>query len=79
MGTQRIKQKKFAIACLVKKLVFHTETCVFREYRILKISLFDWVKELTMSSKTRYGVYHLYLNSNTKIIFAIACLGKKFA
>ena len=67
----------FAIACLGKKLVFHTEICEFRKYRILKIGLFRRVKELSKSNQTRYGVSPVYLESKTKRIFAIACLGKK--
>ena len=67
----------FAIACLGKKLVFHTEICEFREYRILKIGLFHRVKDLSKLNQTRYGVYHGYVDCKTKRIFAIACLGKK--
>ena len=36
------------------------------------------VKDLSKSNQTRYGVSHGYLESTTKRIFAIACLGKKF-
>ena len=36
----------FAIACLGKKLVFHKEFCNYFKYIILKIGLFDRVKEL---------------------------------
>ena len=46
----------FGIACLGKKLVFHTEICEFRKQRILKIGLFRRVKELSKSNQTRYGV-----------------------
>ena len=53
----------FAIACLGKKLVFHTEICEFREKRILKIGLFHGVKELSKSNQTRHGVSHEYLES----------------
>ena len=67
----------FAIACLGKKLVFHTEICEFRKLRILKIGLFRRVKELSKSNQTRYGVSHVYLECKTKRIFVIACLGKK--
>ena len=59
-NTKRI----FAIACLGKKLGFHTEICEFREKRILTIVIFDWVKELSKSNQ-RTG------------IFSIGCLGKK--
>ena len=48
-----------AIACLGKKLVFHTEICEFRKKRILKIGLFDRVKELSKSNQTWYGVSHV--------------------
>ena len=40
----------FGIACLGKKLGFHTEICEFREKRILKIGLFHGVKELSKSN-----------------------------
>ena len=70
-------KKNFAIACLGKKLVFHTEICEFRKKRILKIGLFRRIKELSKSNQTGYGVYHGYLEAKTKRIFAIACLGKK--
>ena len=43
----------FGIACLGKKLVFHTEICEFRKQRILKIGLFRGVKELFKSIQTR--------------------------
>ena len=69
----------FGIACLEKKLVFHTEICEFRKQRILKIGLFRRVKELSKSNQTRYGVSPVYLEAKTKRIFAIALLGKKFA
>ena len=67
----------FVIACLGKKLVFHTEICYYFKYIILKIGLFDRVKELSKSDQTGYGVYHVYLECKTERIFAIACLGKK--
>ena len=66
----------FIIACLRKKLVFHMEICLFREQRILKISVFHRVKELFKSNQTGYGVYHGDLECKTKRIFAIACIGK---
>ena len=37
------------------------------------------VKEFFKSNETGYGVYHGYLEGETKRIFAIACLGKKLA
>ena len=70
-------KRGFAIDCLGKKLVFHTKTCEFREYRILKIGLFHRVKELFKSNQTRYGVSHVYLDCKTERIFGIACVGKK--
>ena len=36
-----------------------------------------WVKELSKSKQTRYGVSHVYLERKTKTIFGIACLEKK--
>ena len=71
--TERI----FAIACLGKKLVFHTESCEFREWRILKIVLFYRVKKLFKSIQTRYGAFPVYIEFKTKRIFAIARLAKK--
>ena len=67
----------FAIACLGKKLDFHTGICEFRDKRILKIGLFHGVKELSKSNQTRDGVSHVYLECKTKRIFVIAGLGKK--
>ena len=67
----------FAIACLGKKLVFHTEICDYFEYLIFKYSIFHRVKELSKLNQTRYGVSNVYLERKTKRIFAIACLGKK--
>ena len=56
---------------------FHTEVCDFRDKRILKIGLFDWVKELSKSNQTRQGVSPVFLGFKTKIISAKDCLGKK--
>ena len=67
----------FAIACLGKKLVFHTEICDLFKSLILIYSIFHWVKELFKSNKTRYGESHRYLKCKPKRFFAIACLGKK--
>ena len=69
----------FAIACLGKKLVFHTEICDLFKSLILIYSIFHWVKELFKSNQTRYGESHRYLECKPKIFFAIACLGKKLA
>ena len=66
----------FGIACLEKKLAFHTEICYYFKKAILKIGLFHQVKELVKSNQTRYGEPHGCLESKTKIIFAIACLEK---
>ena len=59
-------KRVFSIDCLGKKLVFHTEICEFREYRILKIGLFHRVKDLSKSNQTLYGVSHVYIKSKTK-------------
>ena len=67
----------FAMACLGKKLVFHTEICDYSEIRILKIGLFHRVKELFKSIQTWYRVSRVYLESKAKRIFAITCLGKR--
>ena len=70
-------KRVFAIDCLGKKLVFHTEICEFREYRILKIGLFHRVKDLSKMNQIGHGVYHGYVDCKTKRIFAIACARKK--
>ena len=70
-------EKIFAISCLGKKLVFHTEICVYFEFLIFKYSNFHRVKELFKSNQTRYGVYPGYVECKTETIIAIACLGKK--
>ena len=67
-NTKRI----FAIACLGKKLPFHTEI----KYLILKYSILDLVKELSKLKQTWRGVSTVYIESKTKKI-AITCLGKK--
>ena len=68
MYLDRKTKRIFAIACLAKKLVFHTEVCEFRDYRISKIGCFHRVKELFKSNQTRYGVSHGYLDRKTKKI-----------
>ena len=70
-------KKVFAIACLGKKLVIHTEICDLFKSLILIYSIFHWVKELSKSNQTWYGVSPVYIESETKRFFAIACLGKK--
>ena len=70
--TERI----FGIACLGKKLVFHTEICYYFKQIILKIGLFRRVKELFKSNRTWYGVYHGCLESKRERNFGIACLVK---
>ena len=67
----------FAIACLGKKLVCHTELFDLFKSLILIYSIFHWVKELSKSNQTWYGVSPVYIESETKRFFAIACLGKK--
>ena len=42
------------------------------------MGLFRRVKDLSKSNQTRYGISHVYLESKTKRILAMACLGKKF-
>ena len=56
----------FAIACLGKKLDFHTGICEFRDQRISKTGLFRRVKELSKSHQTWHGVSHVYLEWKTK-------------
>ena len=72
-------KRLFAIAFLGKKLVFHTEICDYFQYLNFKYIIFHREKELFKSNQTGYGVYHGYLESISKRIFAIACLGKKLA
>ena len=45
---------------------------------ILDIGLFNQVKELSKSNRTWVGVFPVYLDSITKKVFAIACLGKSW-
>ena len=71
-------KRNFAVAWLGKKLVFQTEICDIFKSLILKYSFFDRVKELSKSNQTWYGVSHVYIESETKTIFSIDCLGKKF-
>ena len=53
----RMKTKRiFGVACLGKKLVFHTELFEFLEKGILKTGLFYRVKKLFKSNQTWYGV-----------------------
>ena len=66
-----------AIACLGKKLVLQSELSSYSLILFSKILKFYRVKELIKSNQTLYGVSHVYLESRTKRIFAIACLGKK--
>ena len=67
----------FGIACLGKKLVFHTEILTFSLILFSKIWKFYRVKELSKLNQTWYGVSHVYLKCKAKRIFGIACLGKK--
>ena len=64
------------MACLGKKLVFHTGIFDYFQYLIFKYSIFHRVKELFKPNQTRHGVPHVYLEFKAKRIFAIACLGK---
>ena len=70
-------KRVFAIDCQEKKLVFHTEICEFREYRILKIGLFHRVKDLSKLNQTGYEVYHGYLDCKTKKNFCDSLRRKK--
>ena len=56
----------FGIACLEKKLVFHTEICDYFQYLVFKYSVFHRVKELFKSNQKRYGVSHGYLECKKK-------------
>ena len=67
----------FGIACLGKKLVFHTEISTYSLILFSKIEKFYRVKELSKLNQTWYGVSHVYLEFKAKRIFGIACLGKK--
>ena len=77
MYIESTTKRIFAIACLGKKLVFHTELFEFLEKGILNIGLFHRVKELSKSDQTWHGVSPGYVECKTKRIFGIACLGKK--
>ena len=68
----------FGIACLGKKLVFHTEICDYFKFLFFKYSIFRRVKELFKSNQTRYAVSPGCVECKTKRIFGIACLEKKF-
>ena len=77
-GCVECKTKRiFGIACLGKKLVFHTEICDYFKYLFFKYSIFRRVKELFKSNQTRYAVSPGCVECKTKRIFGIACLGKK--
>ena len=71
-------ERFFGIACLGKKLVFHTEICYYFKYIILKIALFRRVKELSKMNQTGNRINHGCLECKTKKI-VIACLGKMLA
>ena len=51
---ERKTKKVFAIPCLEKKLVFHTEICYYFKQIIVKIGLFCRVKELSKINQTGY-------------------------
>ena len=67
----------FVIARLGKKFLFQSEISTYSLILFSKILKFYRIKELSKSNQTRHGVSHLYLESKTKRIFVIACLGKK--
>ena len=67
------------IACLAKKLAFHTEICDYFQHLIFKYSIFHGLKELFKSNQTGYGLSHVYLECKTERNFGIACLAKKLA
>ena len=54
------------MACLGKKLVFHTEICVFLEKRILKIGLFHRVKEFFKVNQIDIPDYQYYLGCDAE-------------
>ena len=78
MCAQIVKQKEFLLQLAQEKSQF----CI-RKYLTYSLILFSKkqkfyrIKELSKCNQTRYGLFHLYLESKTKRIFAIACLGKK--
>ena len=82
MCAQIVKQKEFLLQlaqeksqfCIRKFAIISNKFAIL----ILKIGLIRRVKELSKSNHTRYGVFHVYLESKIERIFAIACLGKKF-
>ena len=82
MCAQILKQKELllllaqekSLYCIRKFAIISNKFTIL----ILKIGLIRRVKELSKSNHTRYGVFHVYLESKIETIFAIACLGKKF-
>ena len=67
----------FAIACLVKKILFYTELLEFRERGILKTGLFHRVKNVFKSFQTQSQKSPVYTESNASTTFGITCVGKK--
>ena len=60
-GYLECKTKRiFAIACLGKKLAFHTEIFKYFEYLISKIGLDRQIEELSKSIQTGYRVYWVW-------------------
>ena len=60
-GYLECKTKRiFAMACLGKKLAFHTEIFEYFEYLISKIGLFCQIEEMSKSIQTGYGVYWVW-------------------
>ena len=75
---ERKTKRIFGIACLRKKFVFQSEISTYSLILFSKIQKLYWIKELSKSNQTRYGVSHVQLECKTKRIFGIACLEKKF-
>ena len=66
----------FFLACLGKDLFFHTETCKFRDQRILKIGLFHRVKELSEVNQIDIPNSQHYLYCNAKRMVHLTFLEK---
>ena len=56
----------------------HEQTLILVVFCVSVTQIYLYHKEWSVSNQTRHGVSHVYLESKTKRIFAIACLGKKF-
>ena len=76
---QSLKQKEFLLQLVQEKSsYFNRKYLTYSLILFSKIQKFYRIKELSKCNQTQYGVSHVYLESKTKRIFAIACLGKKF-